>query len=225
MRSNHDIFTWRHACTLRDLEFCCSLLLELLRRLICSQLFIWNLVKCRRIWHLCLTWLIHSTLSSWASSWSSFCLRLNKTSTLDWCISRQEHGAISTLRFLSDHASTLVSNKLCIWPVTTFQLWENEHSFIADFECPNARNLLIVRTSFIIILNKIVVQIKVKVGFGNLILHDHGIWNSLNDCSRLSLEKLDVFCLIKPGVPCMLLGILATLDYKHRLFLLHKKDL
>jgi len=74
--------------------------------------------------------------------------------------------------------------------------------------------LLEVWAGFIIILDQVVIEIKVEIVLRNLVLHNHCIWNALNDSSSLFLEEFRVFCLIESGVPGVFANVLAALNYE-----------
>jgi hypothetical protein len=83
--------------------------------------------------------------------------------------------------------------------------------------------LLVVGTGLILVLDQVVVQIEVEILLWNLILHDHGVGNSVNNGGCLSLEEVNVLGLVQASVPCVLRNILAALDNEYRLFCLHVK--
>ena len=75
---------------------------------------------------------------------------------------------------------------------------------------------------FIIILNEIVIKIIMKIALGDLILHDDGIWNAVNNCSSLLFEELDILGLVKACVPGVCLTILTSFNNEDYLFALHR---
>jgi hypothetical protein len=109
-------------------------------------------------WLWALGWL-HSTLSSWTSSFSfsRLGLWLNKSSSFKWGISSQIHGAISACSFVLNYWVALVCNEISIGPVTSSKLREDKHTFVTDFKGSSSWNLLEIRATFIIILYQVVV--------------------------------------------------------------------
>ena len=83
-------------------------------------------------------WSLHTTLpsrtSACALSHTLLDLRRNVSTALNWCVSGQIHGAVSTLSLFLYNCSAFVRNECAVWPVTTLELRENQHTFVADFE-------------------------------------------------------------------------------------------
>jgi len=151
MRSTLYIFCWWRSSSLINLEVCWWNVI-----LIYSKGLFGAIYELRWLW--ALGWL-HSTLSSWTSSFSisSLSLRLNESSTFKWGISSQIHGAISASSFILDYWVAFISHEISIGPVTSSQLREDKHTFVTDFEGTSSWNLLEIRANFIIILYQVVV--------------------------------------------------------------------
>jgi hypothetical protein len=67
----------------------------------------------------------------------------------------------------------------------------------------------------IFVWHEVIVKIKWKVGFGDLVSHDHGVWDITDNGCGNALEKLGVLLLMMTSVPAMLLTVLAALDYEY----------
>jgi|TARA_B110000285_G_C15124223_1_gene619138 hypothetical protein len=112
-----------------------------------------------------------------------------------------------------------VRNKLTIWPISSLEFGENQHALVADLKTSSSWNLLEVWSLLIIVGDEIVVEVKRKILLWNLIFHDHGIWNSIDDCSSNLLEEFDVLSLVMAGVPTVVFAVLASFNYKDNVVL------
>jgi hypothetical protein len=212
VRTTHDILLRLWVCSLRCVKTLVShwLLLET----VCSQILLRHLIV--RNW-ICASLSLHTTLSTWASCLSApvLGLRLNVTTFLGRCISRQIHSAISAVCFFLDDSSAFVSNELAVGPVSSLHLGENAHAFVAYLKGTDAGHLLEVWTGLVFVLDQVVVKVEVEVRLWNLVLHHDRVRNPVDDGSGLPLEKFDVFGLIVARAPSMFLAVLATLDHEN----------
>ena len=161
--------------------------------------------------------IVQSALSSWATllESTSGALGWAITSTLHWSISCKVLGAVLSLHLILDDIGTFFRNELAVGPVASLELREDQHAFVTHLKGTGSWNLLEVRGILIFVWNQVVVQVKWKILLGNLVFHDHCIWNSINDaCSNL-FEKFEVLGLVMAGVPAMLFAVLTELDNKH----------
>ena len=109
---------------------------------------------------------------------------------------------------------TLVRHQLAVWPVAAIELREDEHPLVAYLERSGPWHLLEVRRVFIIVRHKVVIEVVVDVTLGDLVLHDHGVRDAVDDAGSDLLEELDVLGLVVSCVPPVLVAVLAALDYK-----------
>jgi hypothetical protein len=136
-----------------------------------------------------------------------------------WGISSQVLGAIHSVVVILHNKHAFVRNKLTIWPISSLELGENKHALVADLKSSNSWNLLEVWSLLIIVWHEIVVEVKRQILLWNLIFHDHGIWNSIDDCSSNLLEEFDVLSLVMAGVPSVVFAVLASFNYKDNVVL------
>lgn len=128
VRTDHHIFTWWMSCSLRNLELCISSLFLHWNHFIGSQGFIWHLIKSTWLRLILLDLLtLHTAFSSRTSSLSIslFNLRRHVSTTLNWRVSGQIHGAILALCLNLYNCRTFVCNKSTVWPVTALEFREN----------------------------------------------------------------------------------------------------
>jgi hypothetical protein len=144
----------------------------------------------------------------------SFFSGLSKSATFKRSISCQILSAIISLRFLLDHHVAFIGNQLTVWPVSSLQFGEYKQTLIAYFEGACSWDLLEIWTCFVIILDKVIVDVKIKILFRNLVFHDHSTGNAINNALGDFLEKLLVLGFIVPSVPSVLLTILASFYYE-----------
>ena len=57
----------------------------------------------------------------------------------------------------------LLGDEFAVRPVSTLELRENEHALVADLERTGSWYLLVVRGAFILIWNKVVVEVEWKI--------------------------------------------------------------
>ena len=128
VRTDHHIFTWWMSCSLRNLELCiCSLFLHW-NHFIGSKGFIWHLIESTWLWLILLDLLtLHTTFSSRTGSLSIslFDLWRHISTTLNWRVSSQIHGAILALSLNLYNCRTLISNKSTVGPVSALKFREN----------------------------------------------------------------------------------------------------
>lgn len=160
--------------------------------------------------------IVHATLSSWAAllESTSGALGWAIASTLHWSISRKVLGAILSLHLVLDNISTFFRNELAVGPVASLELGEDEHALVAHLEGTGPWNLLEVRGILVFVWNQVVVEVERKILLGDLVFHDHRIWDSINDACGNLLEKFEVLGLVMAGVPAMLFAVLTELDNK-----------
>lgn len=157
-------------------------------------------------------WRFHCFLD-WA--WSRlFSGGLNST-TFNWTLSGEILGTILAFQVILNSQIALFGNQLAVGPITSLELWEYEHSFIRDFERSSPWNLLKVWRILVIIWDEIVVNVKRKILFWDLIFHDHSVWNLLDDARSNLLEKFLVLWLVVTSVPVVILAVLAGLYYEN----------
>jgi hypothetical protein len=144
----------------------------------------------------------------------SFFSGLSKSATFKRSISCQILSAIISLWFLLDHHVAFICNQLTVWPVSSLQFGEYKQTLIAYFEGACSWDLLEIWTCFVIILDKVIVDVKIKILFRNLVFHDHSTGNAINNALGDFLEKLLVLGFIVPSVPSVLLTILASFYYE-----------
>jgi hypothetical protein len=70
-------------------------------------------------------------------------------------------------------------------------------------------------------LDEIIVEIKMKVILGDLIFHNDGIWDTIDDGCCLLFKELDIFGFIVTSVPGVSFTILTALDDEYNLLALH----
>jgi hypothetical protein len=99
--------------------------------------------------------------------------------------------------------------------LSSLELGEDKHSFVADFESINSWNLLEVRSILVFVWDEIIVKVIWKIVPWNLILHHHGIRNSIDNCSCNFLKEFFIFSFVKSCVPCMLFAVLAGFNNKN----------
>lgn len=183
---------------------------------------VWIIIESWRLWLLRLSMSsLHSTFSSRTCTFSlsRLDLRWNVSSSFNWSVSCQIHSAIFSLSFVLNNWSALVSNKLAIRPVAPSQFGEHTHSLVTYLESTYSWYLSKIWTRFVIILNEIVVQIVMKVVLWNLILHDDGIWNPINNCSSLLLEEFSILSFVMTRIPPMSFAVLTSFYNKNYLIL------
>lgn len=171
--------------------------------------------------------MLHLTSSGWGwasldlSAWSTFLGRFDETSTLQWSISSQKLGVVVTILLSMDDSLTFVGDKVAVWPVSTLKLGENKETFVADFESSDSWDLLEIWSVLIFIWNQIVVKIEWQVGLGDLVLHDDGIWDSIDDSSGDSLEEIVVLGLIMTSMPSVLMTVLSAFNNEYNFRRVH----
>lgn len=120
---------------------------------------------------------------------------------------------------------TLVGDEVAVWPVSTLKLRENEESLVADLESSDSWDLLEIWRVLIFVWHQIVIKIKWQVRLGDLILHDNGVWDSIDDGGSDSLKEVIVLGLIMASMPSVLMTVLSAFYYEYNFSCVHSVKL
>jgi hypothetical protein len=69
----------------------------------------------------------------------------------------------------------------------------------------------------VVVWNEVIIKIKWKILFRNLIFHDHGVWDLFDDGGSYPLKELLVLGFIMSRIPMVLLAILAGFNHENNL--------
>jgi len=116
---------------------------------------------------------------------------------------------------------TLVGDEVAVWPVSTLKFRENEESLIANFESSDSWDLLEIWSVLIFIWHQIVIKIKWQVRLGDLVFHDDGVWNPIDDGGSDSLKEVIVLGLIMASMPSVLMTVLSAFYYEYNFGIVH----
>ena len=155
MGSSFNILTNRLGCwdRLHDLLWWIIVLVNTQRLILLKTLVKWNVSN----WKFAIT-----SLSSRAASTSSFfSWALHVSSAFHWSVTGEEWSAIKTFWLTFDDRCAFICDEFAIRPVSSLQLRENKHAFIAYFECPEPWYLLVVGILRVVVLDEIIVNIVV----------------------------------------------------------------
>jgi hypothetical protein len=179
--------------------------------------FLWLLINFKRLslrWVMC-----HSALSARTRllelALGPLVVSISVTALLERYGSSQVLRAVFSLALILNDHHAFISNELTIWPVAALELGEDAHAFVAHLESASPWNLLEERGVRVLVGHQVVVDIEWKILLRDLILHDHGVGDSINDASSNFLEKLKVLGLVMAGVPAVLFAVLTKLDNKN----------